>query len=180
LCIETEQGVFTLSIEKDVEKMYMKDMEKQNRNKKKKKKKKVVTLILVIVIIAAVLLLMRYLGIGFGGGKGSGSSGSDSGAVSQSESVVTTVTTETPKEPVNVQVSGSAYIYNGNVITLDALYENLRLMDNIVVVIKDDNATKNAMDELTNMLETNGKAYTIEEPEDSQTDSSESAADSAE
>ncbi len=158
-----------MSIEKDVAKLYKGDIEKQKKNQKKKKKKRLVTLLFVIIFIAAVILLMRYLGIGFGGGKGEGgeSSGSDksvSSSVSdESQTSSQTTTPAVPKEYIGIKVSGSTYLYQGSEITLDNLTETIRLMsDNVVVLITDDNATKNAMDALTSAFDKTKREYLIE------------------
>lgn len=168
-------------IEKDVEKMYRSDMEKQKKNQKKKKKKKLFTGIIIIVIIVAVLLLMKYLGIGFGGGKGDGGEESSANASVSSaadETTTTTTTTAAPKEYISIKVSGSTYIYNGVETSVEDFIGNVKLMnDNVVVSITDDNATQNAMDALTKALETEEREYLIEQPAD---DSSELVSDSSE
>ncbi len=159
-----------MSIEKDVENMYKNDIEKRRKNQKKKKKKNLITLLLVIVFIAAIILILNYLGLGFGGGKGEGGESSvNSASGISSEAETTTTTTAVPKEFVSIKVSGSTYIYQGSEITIENLRENIRLMsDNVVVMITDDNATQNAMDDLTAVFEADGREYAIEIPGNSE------------
>lgn len=160
-----------MSIEKDVENMYRNDIEKRKKNQKKKKNKKFVTLLLIVAFVAAVILLLNYLGLGFGGGKGDGgnSSSTNSGTESSKAETTTTTTEPQPKEFVNIKVAGSTYIYQENVITLENFRETVRLMsDNVVVMITDDNATQNAMDDLTAVFEADGREYAIEIPGNSQ------------
>lgn len=169
-----------MSIEKDVEKLYRGDAEKQRKNQKKKKKKNFITLLLIVVFIIAVILLMNYLGLGFGGGKGEGGeSSADSQTSSSAEDKETTTTTTTeavPKEYIGIKVSGSTYIYQGSEVTVENIAETVRLMtDNVVVVITDDNATQNAMDALTAAFEADHREYLIETPAAESDASSESA-----
>ena len=148
-----------MSIEKDVEKLYMEDAEKKKKNKLKKKKKRITSLIIIILIIVALILLMNYLGLGFGGKKGEGSSESD--VISDTETTVTSQT-EIPKEYIEFKVSGSTYIYQGQEVSLDKFCETVKLMsDNVVVSIIDDNAVKNAMDDAKKAFDSVGREYVI-------------------
>ena len=147
-----------MSIQKDVEKLYMGDIEKQKKNQKKKKRKKITALVILIIFIIGIILLMNYLGLGFGGKKGNDSQNAADSTNANSE---TTVTTTEPPVPIDFKVSGSTYIYDGQEITLDKFCENIKLMSsNVVVNIIDDNATKNAMDDLKKALDEIGRQYT--------------------
>lgn len=148
-----------MSIQNDVEKLYRSDLEKQRQKQKKKKKKKLLGIMLIVIIIAALILIMQYLGLGLGGGKGSGD-GKDVSA-SSNESSVTTTTTAVPKEFYDIKVSGSTYIIDERVVDLKSLVSTVKLMsDNVIVRITDDNATKNAMDELKKALTDDGREFT--------------------
>ena len=146
-----------MSIQNDVEKLYRSDLEKQRQKQKKKKKKKLLGIMLIVIIIAALILIMQYLGLGLGGGKGDGKDVS----ASSNESSVTTTTTAVPKEFYDIKVSGSTYIIDERVVDLKSLVSTVKLMsDNVIVRITDDNATKNAMDDLKKALTDDGREFT--------------------
>ena len=144
-----------MSIQNDVEKLYRSDLEKQRQKQKKKKKKKLLGIMLIVIIIAALILIMQYLGLGLGGGNGKDVS------ASSNESSVTTTTTAVPKEFYDIKVSGSTYIIDERVVDLKSLVSTVKLMsDNVIVRITDDNATKNAMDDLKKALTDDGREFT--------------------
>lgn len=149
-----------MSIQNDVEKLYRSDLEKQRQKQKKKKKKKLLSVMLIVIIIAALILIMQYLGLGLGGGKGEGSGDGKDVSASSNEASVTTTTTA-PKEFYDIKVSGSTYIIDERVVDLKSLVSTVKLMsDNVIVRITDDNATKNAMDELKKALTDDGREFT--------------------
>lgn len=77
------------------------------------------------------------------------------------ESSVTTTTTAVPKEFYDIKVSGSTYIIDERVVDLKSLVSTVKLMsDNVIVRITDDNATKNAMDDLKKALTDDGREFT--------------------
>lgn len=148
-----------MSIQNDVEKLYRSDLEKQRQKQKKKKKKKLLGIMLIVIIIAALILIMQYLGLG--GGKGEGSGDGKDVSASSNESSVTTTTTAVPKEFYDIKVSGSTYIIDERVVDLKSLVSTVKLMsDNVIVRITDDNATKNAMDDLKKALTDDGREFT--------------------
>lgn len=148
-----------MSIQNDVEKLYRSDLEKQRQKQKKKKKKKLLGIMLIVIIIAALILIMQYLGLG--GGKGEGSGDGKDVSASSNEASVTTTTTAVPKEFYDIKVSGSTYIIDERVVDLKSLVSTVKLMsDNVIVRITDDNATKNAMDELKKALTDDGREFT--------------------
>ena len=60
-----------------------------------------------------------------------------------------------------IKVSGSTYIIDERVVDLKSLVSTVKLMsDNVIVRITDDNATKNAMDELKKALTDDGREFT--------------------
>ena len=148
-----------MSIQNDVEKLYRSDLEKQRQKQKKKKKKKLLGIMLIVIIIAALILIMQYLGLG--GGKGEGSGDGKDVSASSNEASVTTTTTAVPKEFYDIKVSGSTYIIDERVVDLKSLVSTVKLMsDNVIVRITDDNATKNAMDDLKKALTDDGREFT--------------------
>lgn len=166
-----------MSIEKDVEKLYREDQEMQKKNNNKKKNNRIIVILLIILIIAALLWLLNYLGLGLGGGKGSGG---DSKGNQETPAVTTeATTTEAPKEYENIKVSGGTYIYKGSEIELDSFVDTVNKMnENVVVLIQDDNATQNAMEDLKAALKKNDRAFAEESSqttEDSGSDESSKA-----
>lgn len=164
-----------MSIQKDVEQMYRDDMEKNKKNKKKKKRKRIGALIAVLVIAVIVLLLLNYLGLGLGMGKGSGKK--DNSENTSSVSQVSEDSSKIAEEYIDIKVSGSTYIYQGQEITLDKFIETVKLMaDNVVVNIVDDNGTKNAVSDLETALKNDGRAYVKKQvSENSSSDSDDSS-----
>ena len=144
-----------MSIEKEVEKMYREDAEKQKKNQKKKKSGRAATIIVLILIVILALLLAKLLGLfdgsGFGfGGKGKETedgSGTPDRAVVVSAEEDESSEAEVKKVYDNIKVSGSTYLYKGS---------------EVVALIEDDNATQNTMEDLTNALTEMGREYTIE------------------
>lgn len=148
-----------MSIQKDVEKMYRSDLEKQKQKQKKKNRKRLFGLLMIIIILVVLLLIMQYLGLGLGGGKGEGSG--NASETNSKATETTTTTAEIPKEFYDIKVSGSTYIVNEKVVELsDFISEFSFWKDNVIVRITDDNATKNAMDDLKKVLENGGREYT--------------------
>ena len=130
-----------MSIQNDVEKLYRSDLEKQRQKQKKKKKKKLLGIMLI--------------------GKGEGSGDGKDVSASSNEASVTTTTTAVPKEFYDIKVSGSTYIIDERVVDLKSLVSTVKLMsDNVIVRITDDNATKNAMDDLKKALTDDGREFT--------------------
>lgn len=162
-----------MSIEKDVEKKYIDDLERQNKKLKKKKKKRLLLLLLILLLLCSIGLMMGMLGLFPGMGDDGSESESDGtsssmSAVDTSSSQPETVTTPTTEaEPAlydDVKVSGSTYIYQGQVKTLEEIKTIVSNMkENVVIRITDDNATKNAMDNLTNMLTDSGRSFSRNE-----------------
>ena len=73
----------------------------------------------------------------------------------------------------DVKVSGSTYIYQGQVKTIEEIKTIVSNMkDNVVIRITDDNATKNAMDDLKIMLQDSKRTFISGESSDSSSDSS--------
>lgn len=153
-----------MSIEKDVEKKYIDDLERQNKKLKKKKKKRLLVLLIILLLLCSVGLAMGMLGLfpGMGDdGSESGSSETSSQSTDDtSSSQADTTTSAVPTVYDDVKVSGSTYIYQGQVKTLEEIKTIVSNMkENVVIRITDDNATKNAMDNLTNMLADSNRSF---------------------
>ena len=157
-----------MSIEKDVEKKYRDELERQTKKLKKKKKRRLLLLLLLLLLLGSVGLLMGLLGLFPGMGDDDGDGGSSKASSSSaSSSAVETTTTAAPT------VSGSTYIYQGQVKTLEEIKTIVSNMkENVTIRITDDNATKNAMDNLVNMLTDSGRQLERVEPSSGNTSSS--------
>ena len=167
-----------MSIEKDVEKKYRDELERQTKKLKKKKKKRLLLLLLLLLLLGSVGLLMGLFGLFPGMGDDSGDGGSSKASSSSaSSSAVETTTTAAPTVYDDVKVSGSTYIYQGQVKTLEEIKTIVSNMkENVTIRIIDDNATKNAMDNLVNMLTDSGRQI---ERVDPGSNNSSSSADSS-
>ena len=168
-----------MSIEKDVEKKYRDELERQTKKLKKKKKRRLLLLLLLLLLLGSVGLLMGLLGLFPGMGDDDGDGGSSKASSSSaSSSAVETTTTAAPTVYDDVKVSGSTYIYQGQVKTLEEIKTIVSNMkENVTIRITDDNATKNAMDNLVNMLTDSGRQ--LERVEPSSRNTSSSSADSS-
>ena len=140
--------------------------EHEKRKGKKKKRRGLLWLLLLL------LLLGFGLGLGFGmgwfdgKGKDSGSTGTSadstaSAAESIAEESSQDESSEAPKTPVRVKVSGSTYIYNDSIRTLEQLKTDLSLLDKSAVIIEiaDDNGVANAIQSLHELLGEIGLPY---------------------
>ncbi|MBQ8966981.1 hypothetical protein [Ruminococcus sp.] len=162
-----------MSIEKEVEKMYREDAEKQKKNQKKKKNGRMATIIVLILILILALLLAKVLGLFGGSGFGFGGGGKDEGSGDGSPERSVTVSAEeestaSEAEKVfdNVKVSGSTYLYKGSEISLEDLVDTFsmeKMNKDVVALIEDDNATQDTMEELTKALDEMGREYVIED-----------------
>ena len=173
-----------MSIEKDVEKKYIDDLERQNKKLKKKRKKRLLLLLLILLLLGSIGLMMGLLGLfpwmNDGDGDGGDSSGKNSSSSAVSSSQAETTTTKEQFVYDDVKVSGSTYIYQGQVKTLEEIKTIISNMkDNVVIRISDDNATKNAMDNLKNMLADAKRTFISGETNDSSSGSSSSASESS-
>ena len=152
-------------------------LEQQNRQLKKKNKrggKVILILLLIILVLAAAIFLFDPLG--FGNGMGilinGGASGSGSGSAAPAQTTQQTYEAEVTAAPVteptvtniNVTISGATYMYNGAEATVDDIIAAATDAEGEVIVkIRNDSATANAMDELIAELDKNTLPYTIEE-----------------
>lgn len=162
-----------MSIEKEVEKMYREDAEKQKKNQKKKKSGRAATIVVLILILILALLLAKLLGLFDGSGFGFGGKGKETedGKGVPDRSVTISVAEDESSEAEvkkvydNIKVSGSTYLYKGSEISLEDLKDTFsmeKMNKEVVALIEDDNATQNTMEDLTNALTEMGREYTIE------------------
>ncbi len=169
-----------MSIEKDVEKKYIDDLERQNKKLKKRKKKRLLALLLILLLLGSIGLMLGLMGLlpgmgDDGSGSGDSKSSSASSAADSSSEAETTTTTAVPAVYDDVKVSGSTYIYQSQVKTLEEIKTIISNMkENVVIRITDDNATKNAMDNLTNMLSDSKRSYSLTSVETKSSDTSSS------
>jgi len=151
-------------------------MSKKNNEENQKKESNFIPILVVLLLIIAILMIAVSLGFGggLGSGNGNGSSvSSDNSSVSEDSSSDNSETKDTQSSEtdesvtektteavtyIDVTVSGSAYIMDGNETTLDAVTETAS-DDNIVVRIKDDNAVADAMDSLISALDEKNISY---------------------
>lgn len=167
-----------MSIEKDVEKKYIDELERQNRKLKKKKKKRLLLLLVILLLLGSLGLMLSLTGLLPGMGDDDGDDGSAAASKTDSSAVSSSSQTETTPTAIeivydDVKVSGSTYIYQGQVKTLEEIKTIISNMkENVVIRITDDNATKNAMDNLTNMLIDSQRSYNLTNPAGSDSSSS--------
>ena len=134
-------------------------LEKQNKKLKKKNKaggKVIIILLIIIALLAAVMFLFDPFGLGFGapfavGGNNGGAGGQASAVTSAdtSPAVTEAPATEAPEPDfIEVTVSGSTYLYEGEEKTADEIAKICSDAGKSTVIIIDDSATQNAIDEL--------------------------------
>lgn len=142
-------------------------LEKQNKKLKKKNKtggKVIIFLLIVIALLLAVMFLFDPFGFGLGAPfaiGGTGGSAAPAAAPAQTTASAVTEAEETePPEPdfIEVTVSGATYLYEGSEKTADEIAGICAEKGRSKVVVNDDSATQNAIDELSAAL----KAKNIE------------------
>ena len=142
-------------------------LEKQNKKLKKKNKaggKVIIILLIIIALLAAVMFLFDPFGLGFGapfavGGSKGGAGGQASAVTSAdtSPAVTEAPATEAPEpDHIEITVSGSTYLYNGSEKTADEIAKMCSDEGISTVIITDDSATQNAIDELSSALRSAG------------------------
>ena len=142
-------------------------LEKQNKKLKKKNKaggKVIIFLLIIIALLAAVMFLFDPFGLGFGapfavGGPKGGAGGQTPAATSAdtSPAVTEAPATEAPEpDYIEITVSGSTYLYNSSEKTADEIAKICSDKGISTVIITDDSATQNAIDELLSVLKTAG------------------------
>ena len=142
-----------------------KRQEEHEKRKGKKKKKRGLLWLLVLLLLLAALLG----GIGWGQGWFDGKGKTEDTNTSGSDSVADRTVPEgsqpddssESRTPVAIKISGSTYIYNDNVRTLEQLKNDLSVLnkDGVIIEITDDNAVANAMQSLHELLDEVGLAY---------------------
>lgn len=136
--------------------------------------KKILTIVVVIIVVAVLLLLGAGLGFGKGNGKGDGK-GDGSAKVENSQNIadneenktidvddVSDKASEGKENSIAVKVSivGNEYFYDNERLSLDELVAEIKKIDdNIVVEIKDDNASLKAYNAMIDALEENSINY---------------------
>lgn len=138
--------------------------EHEKRKGKKRKKRGLLWFLLLLLLLAALLG-----GIGFGQGwfDGKGktdnddASGSDDSVIDRSVTSSEDDSSEAAKTPVTIKVSGSTYIYNDSVRTLEQLKSDLSVLDKnaVIIEIRDDNAVANAFQGIHDLLTELGLPY---------------------
>ena len=148
-------------------------LEKQNRKLKKKNKtggKIILFLLLIILIFAAVVFFLDPFGWGFNynsltGGNSNSSGSAQTQAVTEPTSAATEdapAETEPHVTVISVTVSGSTYLLDSAEASVDKIVKYAsELNSDVIVEVKDDSATKNAMDALTAALEAAKISYTV-------------------
>lgn len=156
-----------MSIEKEVEKMYREDAELRKKNQNRKKNSRIATIVMLVLILVVAILLAKVLGLldteedNNGGVIMNGSSVTDSASDSMIQAADSSEGAE-EREYDHIKVSGSTYLYKGSEVTLKEL-QSIFAMDkmdkDVVVVIEDDNATEETMNDLTKLFDSTGRGY---------------------
>ncbi len=126
--------------------------------------KKIIPILLLIVVI---IFALMFLGAGLGFGKGSGTGEGD--GITRSVNVVQENETDATSEKSNntseiqyvkVTVSEDDYFYDNEKIKLDNLISKLKEKEgDYILEVIDDQATKNAYDDLLDALDSNNLEY---------------------
>ena len=137
--------------------------EHEKRKEKKKKKRGLIWFLLILLLLAALLGGIGW-GQGWFDGKGKSEDTDTSGSDSQVERTIPESQADESSEartPVALKISGSSYIYNDNLRTLEQLKGDLAVLDKngVIIEITDDNAVANAMKNLHDLLNELGLAY---------------------
>ncbi|SDB05487.1 hypothetical protein SAMN02910317_00214 [Ruminococcaceae bacterium FB2012] len=142
-----------------------KRQEEHEKRKEKKKKKRGLLWFLVLLLLLAALLGGIGWGQGWFDGKGKTNDTNTSGSDSVAERTIPEASqpddSSEARTPVAIKISGSTYIYNDSVRTIEQLKNDLSVLDknNVIIEITDDNAVANAMQSLHELLDEVGLAY---------------------
>ena len=140
--------------------------EHEKRKEKKKKKRGFLWFLLLLLLLAALLGGIGW-GQGWFSGKGNDNDSSAGGTESAAERTIPEESSQADESseartPVAIKVSGSSYIYNDTLRTIEQLRTDLSVLDKnaVIVEITDDNAVANAMMSLHELLDELSVAYT--------------------
>lgn len=140
------------------------------KEKKKSAKGGALLIIILLLIIAALvaLLLLDPFGWGIFGGGGSSTGGTGSGSATQSTTVAAAAESTEPQKQtvfIEVRISGATYIYNDSEASAEDIINAAKNAegDEIIVRIKDDSATENAVSDLTAALDKENISWLVEE-----------------
>ncbi len=121
--------------------------------------KKFVKFLIVIVVVIIILVLLFRFGFGPGGG-GAGDSGEHSGNTTE---VQTEKEEKEEENVIRISVVGNEYIYENEQISLEELMEELKnTEEGSTIIVKDDEASKNAYEKLLKELDNGAFTYTEE------------------
>ena len=117
--------------------------------------KKFLSIILTVLLVGVLIFFIsQFLGGGEGSDDGSGNGGNGNSVSDSTESG--------SLAEIEIKVSGKSYIFDDKEISLNEFVDKAKAQgDNSSVVIVDDDATKNAMDELKKSLDDNGVKYSV-------------------
>ena len=140
--------------------------EHEKRKEKKKKKRGFLWFLLLLLLLAALLGGIGW-GQGWFSGKGNTEDTNTSGSDSAAQRTIPDESSQADESseartPVAIKVSGSSYIYNDGVRTIEQLKNDLSVLDKnaVIIEITDDNAVANAMMSLHELLDELSVAYT--------------------
>lgn len=142
----------------------------EDHEKRKVKKKRKRGLFWLVVLLLILLLALGGIGWGTGWFSGEGKSNSDnSGTADSTPDRAVTVdsqpeedsSSEPERTPVKLKVSGSVYIYNDMVRTLEQLKTDFSVLDKstVIIEVQDDNAVANAIQGIHDLLSELGLSY---------------------
>ncbi len=138
------------------------------------KKKKVVGGSVLALIVLGAALLSKCSGFGLGIGVGNGDASSDDGngvleteenvSIKTTDSIIINVNVDTKvvKEKEEIRIKGNDYIYKNNTIELIELIDTISEIDDCEVIIIQDKASYDAVEELKSSLNDKQILFTIE------------------
>ena len=138
------------------------------------KKKKVVGGSVLALIVLGAALLSKCSGFGLGIGVGNGDASSDDGngvleteenvSIKTTDSIIINVNVDTKvvKAKEEIRIKGNDYIYKNNTIELIELIDTISEIDDCEVIIIQDKASYDAVEELKSSLNDKQILFTIE------------------
>ncbi len=125
----------------------------------------------IIIALVAVIIALFYFGFGLGLGNGNGDNEGDGNTTSYTEETDSREETKdsnseteagsySQREYILITVNGNEYWYQNSRMEIDELIDTINELEKeFIVQVKDDNASRNAYDELINKLKSEGVVY---------------------
>lgn len=113
-----------------------------------------------LICVVAIAIIPFWKGCGGSGlGRGGGNDDDSESKTNQTEQITDNTTTQVTC--IEITISGTEYLYQGEPITIDALLEKAKEIKAEIRIYTDKTATINALDDIEDALKDNNLTYHI-------------------